>query len=68
VSCGETQNYLGASHVLRCVVLAIAVVSAVRVAGVTVSPAAFGTLPDGRPVPAVTLTNRHGVAATVIAW
>ncbi|MBC7496565.1 MAG: galactose mutarotase [Sphingomonadaceae bacterium] len=48
--------------------MAIAVVSAVRVAGVTVSPAAFGTLPDGRPVPAVTLTNRHGVAATVIAW
>lgn len=28
----------------------------------------FGTLPDGRPVPAVTLTNAHGVAATVIAW
>lgn len=38
------------------------------VAGVTVLPGVFGTLPDGRPVPAVTLTNRHGVAATVIAW
>ena len=31
-------------------------------------PATFGTLPDGRAVPAVTLTNSHGVAATVIAY
>jgi aldose 1-epimerase len=28
----------------------------------------FGRLPDGRPVPAVTLTNRAGVSATVIAY
>ncbi|WP_267396499.1 MULTISPECIES: aldose epimerase family protein [unclassified Sphingomonas] len=28
----------------------------------------FGTLPDGRDVPAVTLTNRHGVSATIIAY
>ena len=35
---------------------------------VEVTCATFGTLPDGRPVPAVTLSNRHGVAATVIAW
>ena len=28
----------------------------------------FGTLPDGRPVPAVTSTNASGVAATIIAW
>lgn len=28
----------------------------------------FGTLPDGRAVPAVTLTNGHGVSATVIAY
>lgn len=29
--------------------------------------AIFGTLPDGRPVPAVTLTNEHGVSARIIA-
>jgi aldose 1-epimerase len=29
---------------------------------------AFGNLPDGRPVPAVTLTNRNGVSATVMAY
>ncbi len=28
----------------------------------------FGILPDGRPVPAVTLANPRGVTATVIAW
>ena len=28
----------------------------------------FGTLADGRPVAAVTLSNRAGVSATVIAW
>lgn len=28
----------------------------------------FGTLPDGRPVPAVTLSNARGVSATVIAY
>jgi aldose 1-epimerase len=28
----------------------------------------FGRLPDGRAVPAVTLTNRNGVSATVIAY
>jgi len=28
----------------------------------------FGTLPDGRAVPAVTLTNKAGVSATVIAY
>jgi aldose 1-epimerase len=43
--------------------------------GVAAGPAAaadakrssFGTMPDGRDVPAVTLTNRRGVSATVIA-
>ena len=29
--------------------------------------ATFGTLPDGRPVPAVMLTNGHGVSARIIA-
>jgi aldose 1-epimerase len=28
----------------------------------------FGKLPDGRQVPAVTLTNGRGVSATVIAY
>ena len=41
---------------------------ATSAAGVMVTHAIFGTLPDGRSVPSVTLTNRHGVAATVIAW
>lgn len=41
---------------------------AVPASGVEVARSTFGTLPDGRPVPAVTLTNRHGVSATVIAW
>jgi aldose 1-epimerase len=30
--------------------------------------ATFGNLPDGRAVPAVTLTNSHGVSATLIAY
>ena len=29
--------------------------------------ATFGRMPDGRAVPAVTLTNQHGISATVIA-
>lgn len=33
-----------------------------------VTTAAFGTLPDGRAVQAVTLTNDHGVSATVITY
>lgn len=28
----------------------------------------FGTLPDGRPVEAVTLSNGHGLEARIIAW
>lgn len=30
--------------------------------------ASFGKLPDGRAVPAVTLSNAHGVSATIIAY
>ena len=30
--------------------------------------AVFDTMPDGRPVPAVVLTNAHGVSVTVIAY
>ncbi len=47
---------------------AAVMVMAVPAAGVDVSRSQFGRLPDGRPVAAVKLTNRHGVAATVIAW
>ena len=34
----------------------------------TAERSVFGSLPDGRAVPAVTLSNEHGVSATVIAW
>jgi len=37
-------------------------------AAATVKKSTFGTLPDGRAVPAVTLTNAHGISATVIAY
>ncbi len=35
---------------------------------VTMATSVFGVLPDGREVPAVTLVNANGMAATVIAW
>lgn len=44
----------------------LAVVATPVVAG-TAKQRPFGTMPDGRPVAAVTLTNGHGVSATVIA-
>ena len=34
----------------------------------TVKQSTFGTLPDGQTVQAVTLTNHHGVSATVITY
>ncbi len=50
-------------------IVAVAVLTAaVPASGVEVARATFGTLPDGRAVPAVTLVNKHGVHATVIAW
>lgn len=50
--------------------------AAVAVAGLTAHTAqageakrsTFGRTSDGKPVPAVTLTNSHGISATVIAW
>jgi aldose 1-epimerase len=33
-----------------------------------VSRAGFGAMPDGRPVEAITLRNRNGIAATIIAY
>lgn len=52
---------LGAAAVLTVMVAAPA-------AGVEIARSSFGTLADGRAVAAVTLTNRHGIAATVIAY
>ena len=37
-------------------------------AAVTATRSSFGTLADGRPVAAVTLSSGNGVAVTVIAW
>ena len=51
--------------------LAVALLMATAAAGAQASEAkrsTFGTLPDGRAVPAVTLSNANGVSATVIAY
>ena len=51
--------------------LAVALLMATAAAGAHASEAkrsTFGTLPDGRAVPAVTLSNANGVSATVIAY
>ncbi len=52
---------LGAAAVLT-------VMAAAPAAAVEIARSTFGTLSDGRAVTAVTLTNHHGVAATVIAY
>ncbi len=56
------------SNVAKAAAAATLTALAVPASGVEIARATFGTLPDGRPVPAVTLVNRHGVHATVIAW
>jgi len=48
--------------------LALAVMTVAPAGAVEMARSTFGTLPDGRAVPAVTLTNHHGIAATVIAY
>jgi len=51
--------------------LAVALLMATAAAGAHASEAkrfTFGALPDGRAVPAVTLSNANGVSATVIAY
>jgi len=45
-----------------------AAVLAMTPAAATATRTTFGMLPDGRAVPAVTLTNGHGLSATVIAY
>ncbi|MFC3580987.1 aldose epimerase family protein [Sphingomonas hylomeconis] len=42
-------------------------IAAAPAAAADAKRASFGTMPDGRDVPAITLTNRRGVSATVIA-
>ena len=45
----------------------LAALAAAPATAATAKQRPFGTMPDGRAVPAVTLTNGHGVSATVIA-
>lgn len=56
------------SKALGWAVAAAAVTLAPPALATTAARSTFGTLPDGRAVPQVTLTNRHGVAITVIAY
>jgi len=46
---------------------AAALVAATPALGADASQSTFGKLPDGRSVPAVTLTNGNGISATIIA-
>lgn len=46
----------------------LAMMTAAPAAAVEITRSTFGTLSDGRAVAAVTLTNHHGIAATVIAY
>src|SRR3546814_1967585 len=46
---------------------AAALVAATPALGADASQSTFGKMPDGRSVPAVTLTNGTGISATVIA-
>src|SRR3546814_12847778 len=46
---------------------AAALVAATPALGADASQSTFGKMPDGRSVPAVTLTNGNGLSATVIA-
>lgn len=47
---------------------AAALVAATPALGAEASQSTFGKMPDGRSVPAVTLTNANGISATVIAF
>lgn len=66
---GEYDVRMSEMATAAAVMLTMASMAAsVPAAGVEATRATFGTLPDGRVVPSVTLTNHHGVALTVIAW
>ena len=46
----------------------IGAMGSVPASGTQAVRSTFGTLKDGTPVPAVKLTNSHGVSANIIAW
>ncbi|KQS02224.1 aldose epimerase [Sphingomonas sp. Leaf357] len=58
------RNFLAATALAT---LAIGTVAATPALSAEAKKSSFGTMPDGRDVPAVTLTNGRGVSATVIA-
>ncbi|MEG3125399.1 aldose epimerase family protein [Sphingomonas sp. GB1N7] len=58
------RNFLAATALAA---LAIGTVAATPALAASAKKTSFGTMPDGRDVPAVTLTNGRGVSATVIA-
>lgn len=58
------RNFLAATAFAA---LAIGTVAATPALAASAKKTSFGTMPDGRDVPAVTLTNGRGVSATVIA-
>jgi aldose 1-epimerase len=58
-------------HILKATLGAIAVLASATACPALAAEAkraTFGTLPDGRAVPAVTLSNARGVKATIIAY
>lgn len=54
--------------VIGAMVAALSMVDAAPSLAATAARSTFGTLPDGRAVPAVKLTNGHGISATVIGY
>ena len=52
---------------LAATALASLAIAAAPAAAADASPSSFGTMPDGRDVPAVTLTNGRGISVKVIA-
>lgn len=54
--------------VIGAMVAALSMVEASPSLAATAARSTFGTLPDGRAVPAVKLSNGHGISATVIGY
>ena len=52
---------------LAATALTVAAIASAPAAASDAKRSSFGTMPDGRDVPAVTLTNGHGISVTVIA-
>ncbi|WP_407696184.1 aldose epimerase family protein [Sphingobium sufflavum] len=53
---------------MKQVVLAAALLAAQPASATEIARRPFGTMPDGHGVEAITLTNRHGVSATIITY